>query len=56
LWSNTDDVDRALVSSVLDAQHTWLEEGVVDPSIDGPLIAHPPPGASTESDVRRRLG
>ncbi|MBA8824471.1 alkylation response protein AidB-like acyl-CoA dehydrogenase [Saccharopolyspora lacisalsi] len=55
LWANSDDEDRTLVRAVLDSRHTWLEEGVLDPSIDGPLIAHTPQGASEKSDVHRKV-
>ncbi|HEY3258877.1 MAG TPA: acyl-CoA dehydrogenase family protein [Pseudonocardiaceae bacterium] len=55
LWHNTDDRDRALTRGVLGGRYTWLEDGVVDPSVDGPWIAEAKPGQSTRPDVRRRL-
>jgi alkylation response protein AidB-like acyl-CoA dehydrogenase len=55
LWTNTDDVDRAVVREVMAGACTWLEEGVVDPSGDGPWIADATPGPSTEENVHRRL-
>ncbi|WAL69625.1 acyl-CoA dehydrogenase family protein [Amycolatopsis cynarae] len=56
LWDNTDDVDFALAQSVLAGHHTWLEEGVFDPSEGtGPWIADWRTGASTETSVARRI-
>ncbi|NIH87832.1 acyl-CoA dehydrogenase family protein [Amycolatopsis granulosa] len=55
LWHNTDDADRRLTGRVLDGAHTWLEEGVLDPSEGtGPWIADWRAGASTEHSVARR--
>jgi len=51
---NTDTEDRALARTVLAGELTWLEEGVADPSIDGPWIAQPQPGPSNRPDLRRR--
>ncbi len=53
LWTNTDDLDRKIVSRVLDGSYTWLEEGVIDPSGDGLWIADATPGPSTKDSVRR---
>jgi len=39
LWANTDAKDSALARHVLEGRHTWLEEGILDPSIPGPWIA-----------------
>ncbi|GGQ20537.1 acyl-CoA dehydrogenase [Streptomyces pseudogriseolus] len=55
LWSNTDDLDRKVVKNVLTGSYTWLEEGVVDPSGDGPWIADATPGPSTRENVRRPI-
>ncbi|MFE6156936.1 acyl-CoA dehydrogenase family protein [Streptomyces sp. NPDC057889] len=52
---NTDESDRALARDLLSGRHAWLEEGVVDPSTDGPWIAIPEAGPSRSPDVRRRL-
>ncbi|MGA5626817.1 acyl-CoA dehydrogenase family protein [Streptomyces cellulosae] len=55
LWSNTDDLDRKVVKNVLGGSYTWLEEGVIDPSDDGPWIADATPGESTRENVRRPI-
>lgn len=55
LWTNTDDLDRKVVKGVLGGTYTWLEEGVIDPSGDGPWIADASPGPSTKENVRRPL-
>ena len=39
LWQNCDDSDRTLARGVLDDRYAWLEEGILDPSIEGPWIA-----------------
>ncbi len=54
LAANTDDHDRALARAVLAGDFAWLEEGVIDPSIDGPWIAEPKPGPAAGPDLRRR--
>jgi alkylation response protein AidB-like acyl-CoA dehydrogenase len=38
LWDNDDDANRTGAARVLDGRYRWLEEGVVDPSGDGPMI------------------
>ncbi|TLQ43387.1 acyl-CoA dehydrogenase family protein [Streptomyces marianii] len=53
LWTNTDDVDRSVVKDVLAGSYTWLEEGVLDPSGDGPWIADATPGPATRENVHR---
>ncbi|MFD6886987.1 acyl-CoA dehydrogenase family protein [Streptomyces sp. NPDC059957] len=55
LWDNTDDLDRKVVAGVLNGTYTWLEEGVLDPSGDGPWIADATPGPSTRENVHRPL-
>lgn len=55
LWSNTDDLDRRLVDGVLSGAYTWLEEGVIDPSGEGPWIADATPGPSTRENVHRTV-
>ncbi|MEU6481529.1 acyl-CoA dehydrogenase family protein [Streptomyces sp. NPDC047017] len=55
LWTNTDDLDHKVVKGVLGGAYTWLEEGVVDPSDDGPWIAETPPGPSEQENVHRPI-
>ncbi|MGW0774949.1 acyl-CoA dehydrogenase family protein [Streptomyces sp. NPDC002835] len=55
LTHNTDAGDRGLARQVLDARFTWLEEGVIDPSVDGPWIATPKPGPATGPNLRRTV-
>ncbi|MFD7981527.1 acyl-CoA dehydrogenase family protein [Streptomyces sp. NPDC059071] len=55
LWSNTDDLDRKVVDGVLAGSYTWLEEGILDPSDDGPWIADTTPGPSTRENVHRKI-
>ncbi|MEU9122132.1 acyl-CoA dehydrogenase family protein [Streptomyces sp. NPDC048506] len=55
LWTNTDELDRKVVSGVLGGSYTWLEEGIIDPSGDGPWIADASPGPSRKDNVRRPL-
>jgi alkylation response protein AidB-like acyl-CoA dehydrogenase len=51
LWHNCDDTDRTLAHDVLDGHYTWLEEGILDPSIDGPWIGQD--GGASQRDVHR---
>ncbi|NBE55799.1 acyl-CoA dehydrogenase family protein [Streptomyces boluensis] len=55
LWSNTDDLDRTVVRGVLSGTYAWLEQGVVDPSGEGPWIADATPGPSTRKNVHRPI-
>ncbi|MFD7893947.1 acyl-CoA dehydrogenase family protein [Streptomyces sp. NPDC059743] len=55
LWSNTDELDRKVVSGVLAGRYTWLEDGIIDPSGDGPWIADATPGPSSRPDVHRHI-
>jgi len=56
LWANTDAKDSALARHVLEGRHTWLEEGILDPSIPGPWIAVAEPGPSKAANVHRHIG
>jgi hypothetical protein len=38
LWNNEDDAGREAAAKLLDGRYKWLEEGIVDPSGDGPMI------------------
>jgi alkylation response protein AidB-like acyl-CoA dehydrogenase len=51
LWQNSDDSDRTLARGVLEGRYTWLEEGIVDPSIEGPWIAQD--GGTATENVHR---
>jgi hypothetical protein len=51
LWRNSDDADRTLARDVLDGRYTWLEDGILDPSIEGPWIAQD--GGAPKPDVHR---
>jgi alkylation response protein AidB-like acyl-CoA dehydrogenase len=53
LWTNTDDLDRKVVKGVMGGAYTWLEEGIVDPSGDGPWIADTSPGPSKAENLHR---
>ncbi|PZG93851.1 acyl-CoA dehydrogenase [Streptomyces sp. NTH33] len=55
LWTNTDDLDRKVVKGVLGGTYTWLEEGVIDPSDDGPWIADASPGEPRRENVHRPI-
>ncbi|MGP3688778.1 acyl-CoA dehydrogenase family protein [Streptomyces sp. IBSNAI002] len=55
LWTNTDTIDRKVVEGVMNGTYTWLEEGVIDPSGDGPWIADAAPGPSKRKNVHRPL-
>ncbi|MET7451701.1 acyl-CoA dehydrogenase family protein [Streptomyces sp. NPDC005574] len=55
LWSNTDDLDRKVVKGVMAGTYEWLEQGVVDPSGEGPWIADATPGPSERENVRRPI-
>ncbi|MFI6349884.1 acyl-CoA dehydrogenase family protein [Streptomyces sp. NPDC050560] len=55
LWTNTDGTDRQVVKKVMDGAYTWLEEGIVDPSGEGPWIADAEPGPSRAENVHRPI-
>jgi alkylation response protein AidB-like acyl-CoA dehydrogenase len=42
IFDNDDDQTYGLAQDVLDGKFTWAEEGVIDPSGDGPMIAGQP--------------
>ena len=54
LWHNCDDSDLTLARGVLNDRYTWLEEGILDPSIEGPWIAQDG-GGTGKSDVHRTI-
>ncbi|WP_029106127.1 acyl-CoA dehydrogenase family protein [Mycobacterium sp. URHD0025] len=51
LWDNSDESDRAVARGVLAGRYTWLEDGIIDPSIEGPWIAQE--GGDVAEDVHR---
>ncbi|WP_189874905.1 acyl-CoA dehydrogenase family protein [Streptomyces bluensis] len=55
LWTNTDDLDRKVVKGVLAGTYEWLEQGVIDPSGEGPWIADATPGPSRRENVHRPI-
>ncbi|MEV5510471.1 acyl-CoA dehydrogenase family protein [Streptomyces orinoci] len=55
LWTNTDALDRKVVSRVLAGSYQWLESGILDPSGDGPWIADATPGPSKADNVHRTI-
>ncbi|MFF3908498.1 acyl-CoA dehydrogenase family protein [Streptomyces sp. NPDC001848] len=55
LWTNTDDLDRKVVKGVLTGTYEWLEDGITDPSGDGPWIADASPGPSRKENVHRPI-
>ena len=47
---------RGVAHQVLAGRYTWLEQGVIDPSIPGPWVSVSPPGPSKEENVHRHIG
>ncbi|MDQ2894172.1 MAG: acyl-CoA dehydrogenase family protein [Actinomycetota bacterium] len=48
LWSNADGANHRLAMNILSGRHTWLEEGIIDPSAgDGPMV----PPANTDLGI-----
>ncbi|HTT53356.1 MAG TPA: acyl-CoA dehydrogenase family protein [Streptosporangiaceae bacterium] len=49
LWHNADSATYALAQDVLGGRYTWLEEDILDPSGDGPMVpdSGPPSPAAT---------
>jgi ACAD9/ACADV-like protein len=43
LWSNDDDHNYKAAQKVLEGRYEWFEEGMIDPSGEGPMIADQPP-------------
>ncbi|MEY9842387.1 acyl-CoA dehydrogenase family protein [Streptacidiphilus sp. EB103A] len=55
LWTNTDDLDRKIARQVVGGRYTWLEQGILDPSGEGPWIADSTPGPSQRENVHRTI-
>ncbi|GAA2309253.1 acyl-CoA dehydrogenase family protein [Nonomuraea roseoviolacea subsp. roseoviolacea] len=51
LWDNSDSADVRLARYVLDGRYGFLEEGVLDPSIEGPWVGAPAGG----ENLRRKI-
>jgi alkylation response protein AidB-like acyl-CoA dehydrogenase len=56
LWNNTDDLDRKVVKGVMSGTYEWLEDGIVDPSGEGPWIAASDPGPAQKDNLHRPIG
>jgi hypothetical protein len=57
LWANDDASNYKAAQHVLDGRYTWLEEGIPDPSGEGPMIAGQPEHVSEQpaaAEPRRR--
>jgi alkylation response protein AidB-like acyl-CoA dehydrogenase len=48
LWHNDDDLNTKRAFGIVDGRYTWVEEGIVDPSGDGPMIQEQPEGVETQ--------
>jgi len=55
LWHNTDAGDVQLARRVLAGRYTWLEAGIIDPSLPGPWVAAAEPGPSNQANVHRTI-
>jgi alkylation response protein AidB-like acyl-CoA dehydrogenase len=42
LWANDDDHNRQAAAKVLEGRYGWVEDGIADPSGDGPMIPEQP--------------
>ena len=49
LWANDDDQAYGLAQQTLKGRYTWLEEGIIDPSGAGPMIAGQPESVAAGS-------
>jgi alkylation response protein AidB-like acyl-CoA dehydrogenase len=56
LWKNTDAVDSAVARRVLGDRYTWLEDGIIDPSIPGLWVAEANDGPSKVDNMHRHIG
>ncbi|GAA3471857.1 acyl-CoA dehydrogenase family protein [Nonomuraea roseola] len=52
LWDNSDAHDARVAGYVLDGRYTFLEEGILDPSVEGPWIAAPTDGENVHRHIR----
>ncbi|MEU4542399.1 acyl-CoA dehydrogenase family protein [Nonomuraea dietziae] len=51
LWDNSDAHDARVAGYLLDGRYTFLEEGILDPSVEGPWIASPADGENVHRHV-----
>ncbi|MFI6790094.1 acyl-CoA dehydrogenase family protein [Nonomuraea sp. NPDC050383] len=51
LWDNSDREDVRLARYVLDGRYTFLEEGVLDPSVEGPWVGSPEGGENVHRKI-----
>jgi hypothetical protein len=57
LFANDDDDAYEVAQQVLEGKHTWLEEGILDPSGAGPQVNDDRPGETAPvDDTRERAG
>ena len=56
LWANSDAVDTAVSRRVLAGRYAWLENGIIDQSAPGPLVAAAEPGPSKHENMHRHAG
>jgi alkylation response protein AidB-like acyl-CoA dehydrogenase len=52
LWANDDDANRSAAGELLSGRYQWLEEGIADPSGEGPMMPSEPArqdGAPTQA-------
>ncbi|MGH3441219.1 MAG: acyl-CoA dehydrogenase family protein [Nitriliruptorales bacterium] len=52
LWHNDDDINYRAAQRVLEGRYVWAEEGVLDPSGEGPMIGEPD---LEREDVHRKI-
>jgi alkylation response protein AidB-like acyl-CoA dehydrogenase len=50
LWSNDDDENHAAAERLLAGRYTWLEDGIADPSGDGPMMPQAAKQAAAGAD------
>src|SRR4051812_17212968 len=51
LWHNDDDLNTKRAFGVLDGRYTWVEEGIIDPSGEGPMIPQDAKSEQRNSEV-----
>ncbi|GGO67998.1 acyl-CoA dehydrogenase family protein [Nonomuraea cavernae] len=51
LWDNSDSEDARLARYVLEGRYTFVEEGILDPSIEGPWIGVPESGENLRRTI-----